>query len=190
MWHHVVVTYGRATPAGSADLHKLYVDGQLKGAGTATQLVAPASSGIDLGGQKNLDTTYSGWLPGMIDDVRVYDRRLSQREVAELYGHVAFSMDFNPANPWQDTSGQGATVGCLTGYCPSVSSSGAGFDGAQYLTASGSIPNLSSGRLTLSAWIYPQNRGDAKDGWYQGILGYHSTLGDTTALPDPRALSG
>ncbi|HSN76016.1 MAG TPA: LamG-like jellyroll fold domain-containing protein, partial [Anaerolineae bacterium] len=182
-WHHVVVTYGRATPAGSAELHKLYVDGQLKGAGTASQLVAPASSGIDLGGQKNLDTTYSRWLPGMIDDVRVYDHRLSQREVADLYGHVAFSMDFNPANPWQDTSGQGATVGCLTGYCPSVSSSGAGFDGAQYLTASGAIPNLSSGRLTLSAWIYPQNRGDAKDGWYQGILGYHSTLGDTTAYP-------
>ena len=121
----------------------------------------------------------------MLDDVRVYDHRLSQREVAELYGKVAFSMNFNLANPWQDTSGQEATVGCASGACPSVSAGSAGFDGAQFLTASGAIPNLSGGRLTLSAWIYPQIRGggDPRDGWYQGILGCHSQRGDATAYP-------
>ena len=184
-WHHVAVTYGKESPASSAEVHRLYVDGQLKGAGTATQLYAPASNGIDLGGLKSLDTTTSPWLPGMLDDVRVYDHRLSQRQVAELYGKVSFSMNFNLANPWQETSGQDATVGCASGTCPSVTAGSAGFNGAQYLTASGSIPSLSGGRLTLSAWIYPQNYGSGslKDGWYQGILGFHSQDGGDTAYP-------
>jgi hypothetical protein len=94
-------------------------------------------------------------------------------------------MDFNLANPWQDTSGQGAAVSCPSGYCPSVSEGSATFNGGQFLTASGSVPNLSGGRLTLSAWIYPQNR-DSNETWgyywYQGILGNH-ILGGATGYP-------
>jgi hypothetical protein len=161
------------------------VDGQLKGSGTARQLYLPASRGIDLGGIAGVGTGYSEWLRGMLDDVRVYDHALSAREVAELYGHVSFSMDFNLANPWQDTSGQGAAVSCPSGYCPGVSSGSATFNGGQFLTASGSVPNLSGGRLTLSAWIYPQNR-DSNETWgyywYQGILGNH-ILGGATGYP-------
>ena len=32
-WHHVVVTYGKESPGSGSDVHRLYVDGQLKGAG-------------------------------------------------------------------------------------------------------------------------------------------------------------
>jgi len=76
-------------------------------------------------------------------------------------------------------------VSCPSGYCPGVSSGSATFNGGQYLTASGSVPDLSGGRLTLSAWIYPQNRdSDEEFGyyWYQGILGNHR-LGGATGYP-------
>ena len=183
-WHHVAVTYGKPSPGSSADFHRLYVDGQLKGTGTATQLYLPANGGFDLGGRTyDWGTGYSEWLRGSIDDVRVYDRALSQGEVAALYGRVAFSADFNLANPWQDTSGQGATVACTSGYCPTASSGSATFNGGQFLTASGSVPNLSGGRLTLSAWIYPQPTPDEDSNmWYRGIIGNHR-LGSVTGYP-------
>ena len=184
-WHHVVVTYGKATPTSAADVHKLYVDGALKGTGAMTEFYSPATPGFSLGGLASLGTHYSGWFPGMIDDLRIFDRNLSQAEVLSLYDSVAFSMNFNLANAWQDTSGYGTSVTCTAGYCPSVTSGSATFNGEQYLAAQGAGVNVGAGRLTLSAWIYPQDRGggDARDTWYQGIVGYHSQLGEATAYP-------
>ena len=86
-------------------------------------------------------------------------------------------MDFNPANPWQDTSGQGATVGCLTGYCPSVSSGSASFNGAQYPDGIGRHSEPEQRAPDPECVDLSADQDAVKDGWYQGILGYHSHLG-------------
>lgn len=74
-WYHVVATYD----GGHA---KLYVNGQLvfseKAAMTLRQNAVLLGVGDDApGGDANLD--------GMIDDVRIYDKALSESEVQDLY---------------------------------------------------------------------------------------------------------
>ena len=184
-WHHVVVTYGKESPGSGSDVHRLYVDGQLKGAGTATQLDAPASSGIDLGGLKSLDATYSGWLPGMLDDVRVDDHRLSQREVAGALRQGRVQHELQPGQSVAGHVGPGGHRGLRVRRLSQRERRQRRLRRRAVPDRIGAIPNLSGGRLTLSAWIYPQIRGggDPRDGWYQGILGRHSQRVDATAYP-------
>jgi hypothetical protein len=73
-WHYIV-----GTQKGSAA--SLYVDGRLCASGTLPA-IGNASSSIGLG---RYDTVNFDYFLGRIDEVRIYDRALSGREISELF---------------------------------------------------------------------------------------------------------
>jgi sialidase-1 len=84
-WHHYVLTYDRSLPSGNL---KRYLDGVLIGQATATVgLASTAGSPLYLGG------TGTAGLNGLIDEVRVYSRALSQAEISDIYSRNAFIKD-------------------------------------------------------------------------------------------------
>ena len=74
-WHHVAVTYNGTTV-------NFYLDGQNVGSVAMTQSIT--STGVYDAGIGNSFTSYY-FLEGSIDDVRVYNRALSAKEVWQLY---------------------------------------------------------------------------------------------------------
>ncbi|MEX2185943.1 MAG: LamG domain-containing protein [Pirellulales bacterium] len=79
-WHHVAVT------VSSSDAVALYIDGELRGAGTATFFDGfSVLNSLSLG--RNLDSTVGGgqwFFDGLMDEVRIYDRAMNPDEVARL----------------------------------------------------------------------------------------------------------
>ncbi len=73
-WHHIV---GRQKGVEAS----LYVDGRLCASGTLP-LIGNASSGISLG---RYDTVNFDYFLGRIDEVRIYNRALSETEISELF---------------------------------------------------------------------------------------------------------
>lgn len=73
-WHHIA-----ATQAGTKA--SLYLDGKLRASGTL-EPIGNAPSEISIG---RYDSPSFFYFTGRIDDVRIYDRALSEAEVAELY---------------------------------------------------------------------------------------------------------
>jgi hypothetical protein len=78
-WHHVVATYKQG--ASNAGFKIFYIDGQQTGGATSGNRKNPANDGsmrIGAGRQK------ARWL-GLIDDIRIYNRALSEEQVKTLY---------------------------------------------------------------------------------------------------------
>ena len=79
-WHHVAVTYNKAD--GN---QRLYVDGVLRD----TDLHAAGNTIVPLAAYTDMRIGYSrvnnGYFSGMVDEVRLYDRVLSDSEVKNLY---------------------------------------------------------------------------------------------------------
>lgn len=73
-WHHIVVTQ-------SASLSKLYLDGALQ-TSRVNNPVNTGSSQLTIG---SLPTGGSGYFSGSLDDVRIYNRGLSDSEIIQLY---------------------------------------------------------------------------------------------------------
>jgi len=94
-WHHVVHTLG-----GVVGGQQLWVDGQLKAAGVLDHSDFTAASEIvlaygGLGGGTHLD--------GALDEVRLYDRALTEKEIQDLYNlragtDLALAWGPNPAD--------------------------------------------------------------------------------------------
>lgn len=79
-WHHVAVT------VDSDDAVALYIDGELRGGGTAA-FFDGFSVLNTLGLGRNLDNTAGGgqwFFDGMMDEVRIYDRAMNANEIARL----------------------------------------------------------------------------------------------------------
>jgi hypothetical protein len=68
-WHHVVMTYDGAN-------QKIYIDGVLQTTNPATGVIRTNSSNLEIG---------QGFA-GKIDDVKIYNRAISQQEVTAAYG--------------------------------------------------------------------------------------------------------
>jgi len=88
-WHHFVGTYNK--DAGSNQL-KIYVDGIYKNAATLSSSVAYNAKIWGLGD----DTFGSGTWPGLIDEVGIWNRALTQAEVTALYNGGA-GLTYAPA---------------------------------------------------------------------------------------------
>ncbi len=84
-WYHVVVTRNNAGGLRTSDTVVLYVDGVAQPAAFSTD--APPTTGFGrtaIGRDGDLvNSTYH--FPGMIDDVRIYNRDLTSAEVKQLY---------------------------------------------------------------------------------------------------------
>jgi hypothetical protein len=79
-WHYVT-----AVQDGTAGTRQIYVDGVLRGTGTAAD--ASGTGELWLGGSKATNTQYFN---GAIDDIRIYSRALSQAEIQDI------AATFNP----------------------------------------------------------------------------------------------
>jgi hypothetical protein len=77
-WHHVVVT---VSTSGSDNV-LIYVNGQLDKTGTMTTPFNTSASNTRISGYIQADIDYFN---GLIDEVRIYNRALSQSEVTALY---------------------------------------------------------------------------------------------------------
>ncbi len=79
-WHHVAVT------VSTSDVVSLYIDGELRGGGTAAFFDGfSVLNSLSLG--RNLDSTAGGgqwFFDGMMDEVRIYDRAMNANEIARL----------------------------------------------------------------------------------------------------------
>jgi hypothetical protein len=74
-WHHVVVT-------NDADgLQKIYIDGEEKFSTSSGGSIASNSSVVTIGRRMN----GSSYFEGLLDDVRIYNRVLTESEVEQLY---------------------------------------------------------------------------------------------------------
>jgi len=186
-WHHVVFT-------NDTSGNKFYVDGKQT---TPTYSVGNASTdfffddmpssihGYEIGGVVDTDDeTFNG----LIDDVRIYNRALSEQEIKRLYkigstlkvnvtrkdtltnglvGHWSFDGPDMNATQALDTTGN-ANNGTLTnGPKRAIGKLGQAldFDGVDDYVNAGTGSSLSLlGPVTISAWIYPRTFGGASKG--------------------------
>jgi pectate lyase len=82
-WYHVIGVYD-----GVAGTVKLYINGVESGSvsGAGSMLTTPSSGQFTIGAtEDNGGTIITEFFPGAIDEVRVYNRALSQSDVQELY---------------------------------------------------------------------------------------------------------
>lgn len=79
-WHHVAGTYNKTTGK-----QKLYIDGEL----VSTQEHPPGNTIMPLAYYSDMRIGYSrtntGYFNGVIDDVRLYNREISDHEVQDIY---------------------------------------------------------------------------------------------------------
>ncbi|WP_251073773.1 LamG-like jellyroll fold domain-containing protein [Streptomyces sp. ISL-111] len=167
-WTHLVGTYYAGTRA-----IKLFVDGRLAGEAT---LAKPwnARQGVLLGAVSNADNGVSGFLPGALDQVQLFDRALEAEDVARLQalqpvggpGSPAvaiFDLDEEPGA--SEVSGHGGVLPAIYhgGVVPGVAGvagKAARFDGR---TGYGQIsgPHINTFRsFTVSTWAKLERKQD------------------------------
>lgn len=156
IWTHITSTWDGSTL-------KIFKDGELSNTYTLTSGSIPNNSNwIAVGGNMVYLGTYN--YPGKIDEVRIYNRALSPREVRDLYNWAPGPVGYwnfeekSGANAY-DTSGNSQT-GTINGnptWIPSKYTGAAlNFDGTgDYVsyTLPSTSPLKISGALTLSYWM-------------------------------------
>lgn len=74
-WHHVVATYDKS-------YMRIYIDGDLDSSKAATHDINNSSDNLNIGARTDGS---SDFFAGIIDDIRVYNRRLSAEEILQIY---------------------------------------------------------------------------------------------------------
>ncbi len=165
-WHLVTVTHD-----GNAVI--IFLDGQQMGKGTTTRNVSTGET-IKIGGRPDES------LKGNVDEVRIYNRALSEKEVKDLYNwapgpvlHLPFDENSGTSTSY-DKSGNGlnATLTSITqnDWVPGRFGSALNFDASEnYATITNtSLIDMNEGlknAVTYCAWIYA--RSDGQNGYGQ-----------------------
>ncbi|MHC4457061.1 MAG: LamG-like jellyroll fold domain-containing protein [Planctomycetota bacterium] len=157
-WHHTVITFEKTgTNQGEA---KIYIDGVLDNSGSLSQDIDPTGSNLYIGYKSDLSGAY---FDGLIDDVRIYERALSDEEVWQLYWEGASE----PVAHWKFDEGSGTTANDSAGsnhgtvYGATWTSGQIGgalsFDGDDDYVLVPDSDSISIGNqdCTISAWIRP-----------------------------------
>ena len=160
VWHHVIGVYDGNLPSSNI---KMYIDGVLQSTTADNTIDIPNTIDHESIGAGVGAASQGLYFPGSIDEVRVYNRALSPREVRDLYefapgpvGH--WKMDENTGTVANDISGNGNT-GTITGATWTNGKYGRGLnfssgsDTKVRGTLSLAIP--AGGDYTQEAWIYP-----------------------------------
>ncbi len=184
-WHHVAVV------RDGAGNWTTYIDGIPRGSGTS----AADLNRVDPGTPIWLGAGNSGYgIPvyafgGSMDEVYIYRRALTPEEVAALYGRPVLRLQMEGPYVYADSSGFNNSAICSNPLCPTeagITGNAARFDGRDYLVVpSRPSLNLSNGKFTIAAWMYPATTGDGSyDNHVQGIWGRYDGLADTALGTD------
>ena len=151
-WYHLVGVYD-----SSAGQIKLYVNGALQA--TVAHTTVWNASGMLAAGRAKFGGNTDFW-PGMIDDVRVYQRALSASEVTTLANGL-------PLTDWEFSEGAGSTTadrgtgnnsGGLTGGATWTTSGHSGnavsFDGSTGRVVSSAAVVTTNTSFSVAAWVY------------------------------------
>ena len=163
-WHHVVATY-------NGKKLKLYIDGVLLVKKSASGNLKSTNSSTFIGSEGNINH-----FDGTIDEVAIYDKALSQQEIADIYANTP-----NPDNGddvlvswWKFNENSGSTAadskgnnnGTILG--PQWTSDGAEgsaltFDGQNDFVLVSNADNLNvTNQITLMAWANTKENKTAK----------------------------
>jgi hypothetical protein len=78
-WYHVAAVYDNKAM-------RIYLNGILRDSGTFAYDTGSTTPGKDLAiGARSYDSTVTGYFGGLADDVRIYDRALTEEEINQLY---------------------------------------------------------------------------------------------------------
>jgi hypothetical protein len=94
-WHHIVVTYSSAN--GLSGNKEIFIDGNLVKSCSFTEKAAPnarltvGSMVVDAQGTRS-------YFQGMLDEIRIYNRKLSSTEVTTLYMQPTVGINEKTAN--------------------------------------------------------------------------------------------
>ena len=152
-WYHAAGTYNKTTGE-----QKLYVNGQLVHTvlHPAGNTVVPMTYYPDM--RIGHSRVNNGYFNGAIDDVRLFNRPLSDTEVKTLYNAYAsdlqaqYALNEGIGTIANDTSGSG-NHGSISGAAWTTGKSGGGlsFDGADDYV---SIPRINNDEVSACAWFY------------------------------------
>lgn len=94
-WHHAAAVFAND---GSPDISeiRLYVDGILQAALSSNEQTVNTAAGqnVMIGAFKNAAAATTGFFEGYLDEVRIYDRSLSDEDIFSLYRRHALISDF------------------------------------------------------------------------------------------------
>jgi len=110
-WHHFVVTYDSV-----AQEREMYIDGAQVATDTPSGLLNVHTEPLVIGGRSNTSYDHRGF-DGRMDDVRVYNRILSEREILNLSRLVArYTFDDEDATDSSGNAHDGTVIGDVNFY--------------------------------------------------------------------------
>jgi len=141
---------------------RVYVDGKPQGTGTGTGSWAPGAN-FDIGRDNWATSELGRWFDGRIDEVRIYNRALSETEVQKLHLEDSLKVGLKAYYKLDETSGvvtdetgsnPGTNNGATTGVA-GVNGSAYYFDGLNdYITGT---PSMTDSQGSIFAWIKPDS---------------------------------
>jgi hypothetical protein len=212
-WHHVVGVFNCPANTAVTDAHfSIYIDGvKLTGLepwNTGTAKVAPISGNgyTRIGEWDNAIGTSSSKTKGIIDDVSIYERALTQEDITELYAEGGWdlmahfplngSIEDISARKWASTS-----AGVTTGLDRFGKQSAAQFDGASqsYIELTNSASVFNTLPVSTSFWFNATKQGGLVNKYVAGSANgfnvvleegklrawYYSDGNTTNFLPSP-----
>jgi len=155
-WNHIVVVYSK-----NEEITRLYVNGILKDDDYTTGDIRTASSrNLFVGNSNSLQYQFNG----AIDEVKIYNRALSEAEVRYHYNHggpvAHWDMDEGSGAKINDKSGNGNDGTLVNGptWTQGKYGSALSFDGVNDYVDAGNQQNLQiTGPITITAWVKTSN---------------------------------
>jgi hypothetical protein len=159
----------------------LYEDGILKQTKTiGSDTIRTSAHTVKIGGS----TVANEWLNGLIDEVRIYNRALSEEEIRYHYNHtlpkgalspLAMKEDPSLVGYWSFNEGKGTIINDQSGnnnngtlylgssgntdpskaWSPGISGTALSFDGVDDRVLVPRSDSLEPSKITIIAWIYP-----------------------------------
>jgi hypothetical protein len=150
-WYHVAALYDMAD-----DSYAIYINGTLDKSGVSTANLTAQSGALLSFGTRTGSTQR---LAGSLDDVRVYNRKLSPWEIYQIYGLMAWykfdetsgTTAIDATNRGQDGAYNGSPTLNVTANGAASQGTAAAFNGSNYMQATGLYEKSSS--VSAAAWV-------------------------------------
>jgi len=145
-WRHVVFT-------NDNNILKLYIDGMLISQNTNNgTTIGSSNDPLYFGGPNQPNTSTDGYFAGLMDDIGIWNRALTQQEITDLYNSLSCSNDLviTPQNNTSQTGGSASFTATTSDPNPSFvwqSDFGQGF---QTLNNFGNYSGVNSATLNIA----------------------------------------